>query len=78
MAYKKVLEQRTANRYSVRMISTQKSPANQQKLAQLRAALAELLAQVLTRGFHGAATIEVVVHEGTIQTIRRRVEQVER
>jgi len=33
---------------------------------------------VLKRGFHGTAGLEMTVQDGTIQHIRRKVEQVER
>lgn len=52
--------------------------ANQAHVRRLRAALEELLARALVRGFHGAAALEFVVQDGTIQLVRRRVEQAER
>jgi len=55
-----------------------KTPTNQCKMAQLRSVLGEVLAEVLRRGFHGTAGVEVTVQDGTIQSIRRRVERVER
>ncbi|MBN2579249.1 MAG: hypothetical protein JXB10_09680 [Pirellulales bacterium] len=51
---------------------------NVQKLAQLEKALAELLAEVLRRGFFGTAEIQVSIQDGTIQHIRRKVERVEK
>ena len=60
------------------MTTLAKTPANQKKMNQLRAALGELLAEVLRRGFHGAAGVELTVQDGTIQNIRRRVERIER
>ncbi len=54
------------------------TPANREKLDQIHAALTELLASVLKRGFHGTAALELVVQDGTIQHFRRKVEQVER
>lgn len=54
------------------------TPANRKKTAQLQAAVAEMLAEVLRRGFHGSAGVELSVQDGTIQTIRRKVEQIER
>ena len=53
------------------------TPANQKKTAQLRAAISEVLAEVLRRGFHGSAGVELSVQDGTIQTIRRKVEQIQ-
>ena len=54
------------------------TPANQQKMEQIRLAMTEMLAGVLRRGFHGTAALEMTVQDGTIQHIRRKVEQVER
>ena len=60
------------------MITLAETPANQRKMAQLRSALGELLAEVLRRGFFGTAGLELVIQDGTIQCIRRKVERVER
>ena len=60
------------------MTTLTKTLGNERKMAQLRAAVGEMLAEVLRRGFHGTAGVEVVVQDGTIQSIRRRVERVER
>ena len=54
------------------------TPTNRDKMTQLHAALGEILAEVLRRGFFGSAVVEVSVQDGTIQTIRRKIEQVER
>ncbi len=54
------------------------SPTNRERMDQIRSAMAEILAGVLKRGFHGTAALEMTVQDGTIQHIRRRVEQVER
>jgi hypothetical protein len=54
------------------------TPTNQEKLNQIRSAMTEMLAGVLKRGFHGTAALEMTVQDGTIQHIRRKVEQVER
>lgn len=54
------------------------SPTNRDKMDQIRSAMTELLAGVLKRGFHGTAALEMTVQDGTIQRIRRKVEQVER
>jgi len=75
---KRELENRTAVAYGGAMITLAKTPANQGKMAQLRSVLGEILAEVLRRGFHGTAGVEVTVQDGTIQSIRRRVERVER
>lgn len=60
------------------MMTLTSTPANQKKVAQLKGALAEVLAEALKRGFHGSAGVELVVQDGTIQSIRRRVEKIER
>jgi hypothetical protein len=54
------------------------TPVNQQKMSLLKSALGEILAEVLRRGFHGTAAIELCVQDGTIQHIRRRVERIEK
>jgi len=54
------------------------TPSNREKTALLQAALGEILAEVLRRGFHGTAAIELSVQDGTIQHIRRKVERIER
>jgi hypothetical protein len=59
------------------MITLNETPANQQKLAQLQTTLGRMMREVLQRGFHGSAEVELVIHDGTIQTIRRRVEQLQ-
>jgi hypothetical protein len=60
------------------MMTHSKSPTNEKKVLQLRAALADILAEALRRGFHGTAGLELSVQDGTIQHIRRRVERIER
>lgn len=52
--------------------------ANRAKVDQLQAALAELLADVLRRGFYGTAGVEVAIQDGAIQHIRRRQERIEK
>jgi hypothetical protein len=51
---------------------------NRIKLAEIESALAELLADTLRRGFHGKAVLELAVHDGTVQHIRRIVERIQR
>ncbi len=60
------------------MRSATTSPTNSEKMEQIRSAMAEILAGVLKRGFHGTAALELTVQDGTIQHIRRKVEQLER
>ena len=54
------------------------NPTNRQKVNQIKSAMAEMLDGVLKRGFHGTAALELTVQDGTIQHIRRKVEQVEK
>lgn len=55
-----------------------KSPTNTKRLAQLEAALAKILAETLQRGFFGEGAIELSVQDGTIQSIRYRVERLQK
>ncbi|GAG32540.1 unnamed protein product [marine sediment metagenome] len=50
------------------------TPANRRKIAQAKRALDALFDLALTRGFYGTVAIEMVLHDGTIQKIRSRVE----
>lgn len=54
------------------------SAVNREKVARAASALSEILVEVLRRGFHGTAAIELGVQDGTIQHIRRRVERIEK
>ncbi|MBN2024492.1 MAG: hypothetical protein JW809_17060 [Pirellulales bacterium] len=60
------------------MMTLTQTPVNEQKVTQLRRALAQILAEALQRGFHGSAGVELSVQDGTIQHIRRHVERIER
>ncbi len=61
------------------MISqSKKRPANERMLGLLRAALAEILAEVLQRDYYGTAAVELSIQDGTIQHIRRSMEKTER
>jgi hypothetical protein len=59
-------------------MTTTATTTNAMKVAQLEKALAEMLAAALKRGFFGTAAVEVCVQDGTIQHIRRKVEQIEK
>ena len=52
--------------------------ANAKKMAQLQAALAEILAEALVRGFFGTAAVELSIQDGTIQHVRRKVDRIEK
>jgi len=60
------------------MMTHARTPGNAKKIAQLEAALAELLAEATRRGFFGVVALELNVQDGTIQHIRRKLERVER
>ena len=60
------------------MMTLNETTGNQKKMAQLKSVLGEILAEILRRGFHGTAAVEVSVQDGTIQSIRRKVERIER
>jgi hypothetical protein len=60
------------------MIMLTTTPANEKKVTQLEALLAEMLAEVLHRGYHGTLGLEVSVQDGTIQNIRSRTERIVR
>lgn len=54
------------------------SVANENRLSRALKALDELLEQALRERFHGTATIEFTIHDGTIQRLSKRLEAVER
>jgi len=60
------------------MMTPAKSPVNAKKVTQIESALAEILAAALRRGFFGTAAVELSVQDGTIQHVRRRLEQIEK
>jgi hypothetical protein len=60
------------------MITHSTTTGNAKKVAQLQSIMAELLAEALRRGFFGTAAVELSVQDGTIQHIRRKVEQIEK
>lgn len=59
-------------------MNTTATPANTTKTARLNEMLEELLEQALRRGFFGTARLEFVVQDGTIQHLRRSLEQMEK
>jgi hypothetical protein len=60
------------------MTSLENTTTNQTMLAQAESAWQQVVRQTLRRGFHGSATVELSVQDGTIQHVRRRVEQLEK
>ena len=51
---------------------------NYSKVQKAKAALNEMMAESLKRGFFGTARLEVAVQDGTIQHIRRSLELIEK
>ena len=60
------------------MTTANTTSVNRGKIAQAAEAWQRVLDETLQRGFHGTANIEISIQDGTIQHIRRRVEQIER
>jgi len=60
------------------MMTLTATPANQKKTAELQAMLRRVLEESLRRGFHGTVGVKLSVQDGTIQTIRGKVERIER
>jgi hypothetical protein len=55
-----------------------KTPANDRRIKHATRALNEIIVETTRRGFYGTAGIELSISDGTIQVIRRRMEQVEK
>ena len=60
------------------MTTLERSPVNQARVTQAERALRKTLCDALRRGFYGSVTVEVSVQDGTIQHIRRQLEQLEK
>ena len=60
------------------MLTTQQSPTNTAKIGRSLTLLDDLLRQALQRGFHGSVRLEITVQDGTIQHIRKCLEQLEK
>ena len=65
----------TIHKFTMTNVAT---PNNAVRVEQLQRAWAEILAEVLRRGFFGTAEVEVNVQDGTIQCIRRKIERLEK
>lgn len=48
---------------------------NRRKVKLIQEAIADILAEVLQRDFHGKATLSLTIHGGTIRRIRRGVKR---
>jgi hypothetical protein len=57
---------------------TSTKPTNAKMVSRASQAWDQLLGVALQRGFFGSVTVEVVVQDGTIQQLRRKVEQQEK
>ena len=75
---KEILKSFAADYIHRSIMTSTATTSNAKKVAQLQQALAEMLAATLKRGFFGTAAVEVSVQDGTIQHIRRKVEQIEK
>ncbi len=62
----------------VPMTTQSTTPANAKKMLQLKTTLAELLEQVLRRGFFGTAGVQITLQDGTIQHIRCKIDRLEK
>ncbi|HEX3871403.1 MAG TPA: hypothetical protein VHV77_13250 [Pirellulales bacterium] len=60
------------------MMSIASTKTNQTKLSQIERVWSTLLAEALQRGFYGSVSLQLVIADGTIQNLQRRIEQVER
>lgn len=60
------------------MMTVRETTANRQKLERLNSLLSEMLSEGLQRDFYGTLSLEVAIQDGTIQHLRRRVEQLEK
>lgn len=59
-------------------MTVRETTANRRKLERLNSLLSEMLAEGLQRDFYGTLSLEVAIQDGTIQHLRRRVEQLEK
>jgi hypothetical protein len=61
------------------MITTPlQTTANAEKIRRLQKMIEELLGQSLRSGFFGTVSVEMSIQDGTIQHLRRRLEQMEK
>ena len=55
-----------------------RTPANDRRINSAERVLSEILVETTRRGFYGTAGVELSIQDGAIQTIRRRVERIEK
>ena len=60
------------------MTLSQKSPSNERRIFQLKADLAEVLELALRRGFYGKVGVDLKIQDGTIQQVRKKIQQIQR
>jgi hypothetical protein len=51
---------------------------NDRMIVRLEQAVAALLGQVLRRGFHGTAGVEIAIQDGIIQHVRSKTDRLDR
>jgi hypothetical protein len=51
---------------------------NERMVVRLEQAVATMLGQVLQRGFHGTAGVEIAVQDGIIQHVRTKTDRLDR
>ena len=59
-------------------MTTTPTPTNRAKVAFLEKTWQEMLLEALKHGFYGSVSVEIQVQDGTIQSIRKKIEQVEK
>ena len=60
------------------MTTTYDTDTNLKRRVQAEAAWADVLGEMLQRGRHGTASVEICVQDGTIQHVRRHIERLEK
>jgi hypothetical protein len=75
---KNLLKKATPNTIHMFTMPNVATPNNAVRVEQLQKTWAEILAAVLRRGFFGTAEVEVNIQDGSIQHIRRKIEQIEK
>ena len=60
------------------MLMLAETPENVKWISRVEAMWREIQEEVMYRGFHGTASIEVQINDGTIHKVLRRVDRIER
>ena len=53
-------------------------PKNERMVVRLEQAVAALLRQVLRRGFHGTAGVEIAIQDGIVQHVRTKIDRLDK